>query len=181
MQNFNWVDYTVIAVITLSVLVSFARGFVREAISLVVWISAFIISFSLSSTLALFFNFIKTPSLRLLCAFAVLFIAVLITGAIITFLLRTFIDQMGLSEVDRFLGGVFGMVRGVLLISLLVLLSTFTIVTHDAWWARSQLLPYFYGSANWLRNFLPDETKHLSAALLKTTCNTYYVAKARLV
>lgn len=167
-ESFNWLDYTVIGVILLSMLVSFARGFVREAISLVVWISAFIISFTLSPTLALFFNFIKTPSLRLLCAFAVLFAAVLIVGAIITFLLRAFINQIGLSEVDRFLGGVFGMVRGILLISVVVLLSTFTIVTHDAWWTQSQLLPYFYGSANWLRSFLPDQAKHLSTAILKT-------------
>lgn len=175
-KSFNWIDYTVIAVIALSVLVSFARGFVREAISLVVWVSAFIVSFTLSPTLALFFNFIKTPSLRLLCAFVVLFVAVLITGAIITFLLRTFIDQIGLSEVDRFLGGLFGMVRGVLLISVVVLLSTFTIVTQDAWWTQSQLLPYFYGSANWLRNFLPDQAKHLSTAVLKTACSTYHIA-----
>ncbi len=167
-QNLNWVDYTVIAVIVLSVLVSFARGFVREAISLVVWISAFILSFTLSPTLALYLSFIKTPSLRLICAFAILFIAVLIVGGIVTFLLRQAIDQIGLSEVDRFLGGLFGMVRGVLLVSVLVLLSTFTIVTRDVWWTESQLLPYFYGTANWLRDFLPDQAKHLSTAVLQT-------------
>jgi uncharacterized membrane protein required for colicin V production len=60
------------------------------------------------------------------------------------------------------------MLRGVLLISILVLLSTFTIVTKDAWWSESQLLPYFYGAANMLRNFLPEQAKQLSRSILKT-------------
>lgn len=167
-KNFNWVDDVVILVITLSVLVSFARGFVRESISLLVWVSAFFISFTLSPTFATFLGFIKTPSLRLITAFAVLFLAVLFAGSLVTFLLRTFIDQVGLSEVDRILGGVFGMARGVLLISVLVLLSTFTVVAKDPWWTNSQLLPYFYDSANWLRHFLPDQAEHLSKAVLRT-------------
>lgn len=166
--NFNWVDYAIIGIIALSVLVSFARGFVRETLSLLVWAVAFVLSFSFSSKLLPLFNFIKTPSLRLAASFVAIFIAVLIMGGILGFFLRTFIYQIGLSEVDRFLGGLFGMLRGVLLVSILVLLSTFTKVTQDVWWVQSQLLPYFYGSANFLRDFLPDQTKHLSKTVLHT-------------
>ena len=166
--NFNWVDYAIIGIIALSVLVSFARGFVRETVSLLVWVVAFVLSFSFPPKLAPLFSFVKTPSLRLITCFITIFIAVLIIGGILTFFLRTFIYQIGLSEVDRFLGGLFGMVRGVLLISILVLLSTFTRINQDPWWVRSQLLPYFYNSANFLRDFLPDQAKHLSKTVLQT-------------
>lgn len=167
-MGFNWLDYTLVAVIVLSVLVSFVRGFVREAISVIVWVSACIISFTLSPALAVYLTIIKTPSLRMIVATVLLFIAVLIMGGLITFLFRQFIHQIGLSEVDRVLGGIFGMVRGVLLVSIFVLLSSFTLVTHDMWWSESVLLPYFYGTANWLREFLPDQAKQLSKTVLQT-------------
>lgn len=168
LQQLNWVDYAVIGVIVLSAVVSFARGLVREAISLVVWVAAFVVSFTLSPTLAVYLRFVHTSSLRLLCAFVLLFISILIAGTLLTFLFSQLIDQIGLSEVDRFLGGLFGMARGILLISILVLLATFTIVTKDAWWCESQLLPYFYGTANWLRDFLPAQAKQLSSTALQT-------------
>ena len=145
LAHFNWTDYAIIAVIVLSVVVSFVRGFIRESVSLVVWISAVLISFRLAKTLSVALIFIKTPSLRLLIAFFILFVAVLIAGAVITFLLRSIIQKMGLSEMDRLLGGLFGMLRGVLLISILVLLASFTLLTRDVWWTHSKLLPYFLG------------------------------------
>ena len=46
-MNLNWVDYTIIGVIALSAVISIARGFVREVLSLIAWIGAFWVALSL--------------------------------------------------------------------------------------------------------------------------------------
>jgi len=87
---------------------------------------------------------------------------VLIAGAIVSFLMRKLIAGSGLSGSDRMLGMVFGLARGLVLVTLTILLLGFTPLPRDPWWHRSQLVPAFEGYATWLSARLPPEvTKHL--------------------
>ena len=81
----NWADYAILAVLGLSVLMGLWRGFVAEVLALAVWACAFWVAWLLGPALAERFSAsISTPSARVILAYALCFIAVLIAGAIVT-------------------------------------------------------------------------------------------------
>jgi membrane protein required for colicin V production len=158
----NWADYCVIAVLALSVLMGLWRGFIGEVLALACWVLAFWVAWNFGDKLAAQFSAIDLPSARLLLGYAICFIAVLIAGAIVSFLMRKLVAGSGLSGSDRLLGMVFGLVRGLALVTLTVLILGFTPLPRDPWWHQSQLLPGFQHSAQWLSARLPaDVTKYL--------------------
>jgi membrane protein required for colicin V production len=154
----NWADYTIIAVLALSVLMGLWRGFIGEVLALVCWILAFWAAWMFGPALAEHFSAsISTPSVRVLLAYVLCFVTVLIAGAIVSFLMRKLVEGSGLSGSDRLLGMVFGLVRGFALVTLVVLLLGFTPFRRDPWWNESHLLPNFEIGARWLGDRLPEE------------------------
>jgi membrane protein required for colicin V production len=154
----NWADYAILAVLTLSVLMGLWRGFIGEVLALVCWIVAFWAAWMFGPALADRFSAsISTPSVRVLLAYVVCFVTVLIAGAIVGFLMRKLVEGSGLSGSDRLLGMVFGLVRGFALVTLVVLLMGFTPFRRDPWWNESRLLPDFEIGARWLGDRLPAE------------------------
>jgi membrane protein required for colicin V production len=152
----NWSDYTIIAVLALSVLMGLWRGFIGEVLALACWACAFWVAWIFGPVLAERFSAsISTPSARVLLAYGLCFITVLIAGAIVTFLIRKLVESSGLSGSDRLLGMVFGLVRGLALVVLVVLLMEFTPFSRDPWWHESRLLPAFEQGSHWLTARLP--------------------------
>jgi membrane protein required for colicin V production len=152
----NVADIAILAVLGLSVLVGLWRGYVSEVLALAVWVCAFWVAWLLGPTLAeRFSGSISTPSARILLACAICFITVLVAGAIVTWLVRKLVAGSGLSGTDRLLGMVFGLVRGLALVVLLVLLLGFTPFSRDPWWRESRLLPHFEDGAQWVVARLP--------------------------
>lgn len=153
----NWFDYAIIGVLGLSVLIGLWRGFIGEVMALVCWVVAVWVAWTFGPTLAEQFSAsISVPSVRVMLAYALCFVAVLIAGAIVSFLLRKLVSGSGLSGTDRLLGMVFGLVRGVALMVLVVLLMKFTPVVRDDWWQTSKLLPTFEEGARWVTSRLPE-------------------------
>jgi membrane protein required for colicin V production len=154
----NWADYTILAVLALSVLMGLWRGFIGEVLALVCWILAFWVAWMFGPPLAERFSAsISTPSVRVLLAYVLCFVTVLIAGAIVAFLMRKLVEGSGLSGSDRLLGMVFGLARGLALVTLVVLLLGFTPFRQDPWWGESRLLPNFEVGAHWLSDRLPAE------------------------
>lgn len=107
-------DLIVLSIIVISVVVSLMRGFVKEALSLAGWLVSLWIAMTFSSGMAeLFGDSIKDPTLRLLAAFVSLFILSLMVGAIINFFATQLVQRAGLTGVDRTIGVVFGILRGI--------------------------------------------------------------------
>jgi membrane protein required for colicin V production len=96
------------------------------------------------------------PSARAALGYAVVFIVVLLAGALITWLLRKAVKGSGLSGTDRMLGLAFGLVRGALVVVVLVLLAGLTPFPRDAWWRESRALPAFERLAAQLLAQLPE-------------------------
>jgi len=152
----NWVDFVLIGIISVSLLISLVRGFVREALSLAAWVLAFWVSWTFFRELAVHLEpWVSVPSLRLGLAFAVLLLVTLILGAMVNFLISQLVERTGLTGTDRLLGMFFGVARGVVLVAILVLLAGLTPIPNDPWWQESRLIPYFQELAVWLRGFLP--------------------------
>lgn len=153
-----WLDYVLIAIIAVSALISLARGFVREAFSLAIWILAFWISWSFFRDLEPHFgSIIDSPTVRLGLAFGLLMLATLVVGGMVNYLLIQLIERTGMSGTDRFIGMVFGAARGVLLVAVLVLLAGLTTFPQESWWSESRMVPYFEELAYWLRDLLPED------------------------
>ena len=150
------VDYIIIIIILISLLISVVRGFVKEAISLGTWFAAVFIALTFADKLASLIPVgFAQPSLRLAIAFICLFIMTMIIGAVLKFLLGAFVDKTGLSSTDRAIGALFGLIRGLLIICVLVILASLTPMPQDAWWQASIFLPHFITVIEWLEPFLP--------------------------
>jgi membrane protein required for colicin V production len=152
-----WIDYSIIGVVVFSLLIGIARGFIKEVLALATWCVAIWIGLNFSRPFAaLLETQISHPSARIGAAFGILVIVTLILGALIGFLLNELVKKTGLSGTDRFIGMFFGVARGLLVVSILVLLAGLTPLPEDPWWKESQLIPHFQKLALWLRNYIPS-------------------------
>ncbi len=156
-MSLTWVDWTIVAIIVISALISLSRGFFKEVLSLMTWIAAAIISWLFAGSLALMFEeYIATPSLRVMAAAALLFVATLLTGGLINAVIGKLVEATGLTGTDRALGMIFGALRGVLLVTMIVGLAHYLPVEQDEWWSSSTLVPHFVGVSEWVKRLAVD-------------------------
>ena len=139
-----WVDFVIIGIVGLSALIGFARGLIREVLSLGIWIAAAVIAWLYYKPIALQLEpWISTPALRLGAAVLILIFAVLVLGAVFGHFLTLLVDKTGLTGTDRLMGVVFGALRGALLVAMVVFLGALTPVSDDTWWQESSLIGRF--------------------------------------
>lgn len=154
----NVVDYCIISIIAFSIIFGFWRGFISELISLISWISAFIIAFFYTEETANFLKqYISIYPLRLATAFTSLFITILLLGGIIRTIISRLVNYTGLTGTDRILGIIFGMLRGTIIVTIIVIISSITPLPTTIVWQQSHLLVYFQDGISWAKNFLPFE------------------------
>lgn len=158
LAQLNWLDYAIIGIILFSLGISVLRGFMREACSLATWLLAVVITARFSPAASdLLTQWIDTPALRMVTAGIALFVMVWIIGALSTFLIGQLVDVTGLSKTDRLIGAVFGLARGILVVSALILLGSVTTAPHKPWWSQSVLIPDFNPFVHTLQHLLPKE------------------------
>ena len=154
-MSFNWVDLVILGIVVISSLISLSRGFVKEALSLVIWIFAGVVAWMFGGSLAHHLQaYIDIPSVRTIAACALLFVVTLLVGGLINFLLAQLIRATGLTGTDRLLGMVFGAARGLFLVVILVGLLSLAPVEQDTWWQQSTLVPHFLLIADWSKNLI---------------------------
>ncbi|EAT13543.1 CvpA family protein [Bermanella marisrubri] len=156
------IDWVILAVIVISALISIKRGFVKEMLSLASWITAFIVARIFSGHLEVLLDgLIDTPSARYAVAYLVLFTATIIVGALINNLMVEFVKMTGLAGTDRMFGVVFGVARGMILVTAAVYGMQLTALKDDPWWQDSTLIPHFELMVAWSKDVLPGATETL--------------------
>lgn len=152
--GFNWADWVIVAIVGISALMSLTRGFVKEALSLLAWVAAFVVAFYFSDQVSVLLeDEVPSPSLRYLAAFALLFVSTLLASAVLNFIIGQLVKATGLSGTDRLLGMLFGVARGVLIaLAILVFLPKLLPVNQEMWWKQSVLIPRVLVLEAWAAN-----------------------------
>ena len=159
----NWFDLAIIAIVLLFAVIGVIRGFIREVLSLLSWILAFWLAFTFAdATSYLLEPYIEAPVLRVIAAFAALFISALLLFTVISFLVHKLLAVSGIKGTDRALGGLFGAVKGLVIIAALMLFAHETVLPQEKWWRTSLLASHFQPLVLVIRDLLPpDMTKRL--------------------
>ncbi len=152
----NLFDYLLITVIGLSMILSLWRGFVREIISLIGLVAAFLVSSRVSGQTGDFLGrWISNGTLADIAGFALVFVLVMIAVGLLGALVRRLVDAADLTATDRTLGVLFGLARGGLLVSLGFLIFTSYASPDQKWLKGSLLAPYGIKAGDWLGRAIP--------------------------
>ncbi len=160
----TWIDYTVIAIVGISVLLSIIHGFVRELLSLASWVAAFVVAQMFAGDVAPQLPAaLANPSLRLLAAFLCVFLAVMLIMTVVAMVVSRLVKTAGLGFADRALGAVFGLVRGLAIVLTAVLLAGLTTLPRQPAWRNALLSEPLVILANSVKVWLPDDmAKHIN-------------------
>jgi membrane protein required for colicin V production len=148
----NIADYVVIAVVVLSAIVGAVRGFLREAIALCTWIVALFVAWHFSDLIEPHLGGLLAASdVRPWAARVIIVALILLCGAALGAVISHYVRLSIFNGMDRFLGFLFGAVRGVVLIGVFVILGQLLKLDGEVWWRHSMLIHYGDSVANGLR------------------------------
>jgi membrane protein required for colicin V production len=145
-------DVLILVVLLGSTLIGLLRGFVREAVSLAFWIVAIWAAWKFGPIVEpRLGGLLADPKIAPWVGRFVILILVLLIGWVIGMLLSYFTRSMGLGPLDRAIGLLFGILRGMILVGLLIIGGELLHLNQENWWGRSKLVPYGETVGDWLR------------------------------
>ena len=170
----NGLDLAVVTVIVMSGVFAFARGFVKEALSIIAWVgAAFAALYGSAYLLPVAGRFLPKGPVTAAVGGIVLFLVVLILLSLLTSMVSRRVKQSGLSAVDRSLGLVFGLVRGVVLVCLGYLALSWALPPDErqqpAWMVHARTLPFLETGADRLRALVPAAYRERATAAVRNT------------
>lgn len=131
-------DWVVIAGLAASVLLGLWRGLVYEVLSVLNWIAAFVLAQWLAPRAAAMMPLSRAgESVQYAAGFVVVFIGALFAGGLLAWLTKKLVEAVGLRPVDRVLGGLFGIVRGVVAVLAVAVLVHLAKLQDGVWWTES--------------------------------------------
>ncbi|MBS0350894.1 MAG: CvpA family protein [Proteobacteria bacterium] len=160
--NFNWVDYTILAVVIISLLIGLIRGFICEIISLIAWIAAFFLAFKYAGAVATHIHFVNANTAKYIIAFVIIAIVVLILGITVNAIVEHLWHRTGVPIMDRSLGLLLGIVRGIVIVAFVLLLVRNSALNNEPVIKNSQLVPFFNPIVNWFQKILPHKLVNIS-------------------
>ena len=153
----TWLDYAVAGEFAASLVVGAWRGLVREVLSILGWVIAFLAANLLAGPVGLMMpQAIPSPELRIAAAYVAIFLASLIVTALLGLLLSKIVHAAGLGGADRALGAVFGAARGLLILLVATLLAGLTSAPRQTFWRDSVSGPLLQQAAQALKPLLPQ-------------------------
>jgi len=171
----NWLDLVVIGIVVLSAIFAFARGFIREALSIIAWVGAGAVTlYGFNWVYAQVDPMVHNALLSQLIAGFGLFVGSLIVLTILTGIVARAVRATGLSPIDRTLGFIFGLARGAFLVCLAYLLLDVSVQANDrpVWISEAKSAPYLHEGADVLRGLLPESLKIKSATAAEELIRT---------
>lgn len=160
-------DYIVLTILIASIIISVVRGLVKEVLSLLAWIAAFVVANTYAAQMAALLpesvaSMMPGAMTRLIVGFVILFMGTLLLGGLVNLAIRQLIRAAGLSFADHGLGGLFGLARGSVLVLTGVILSGLTALPQQAVWRDALLSPMAETAVRTIKPMLPpDWARHV--------------------
>ncbi|MBI1943331.1 MAG: CvpA family protein [Betaproteobacteria bacterium] len=153
----TWLDYAVLGVFAVSMVLGAWRGLVREVLSVLGWVIAFLAANLLAGPLgAQMPREIPSPELRVAAAFAAVFLGALVATSLVGLLLSKIVKAVGLAATDRTLGALFGAARALLIVVAAALLAGLTSAPRQPFWRDSASGALLAQAALALKPLLPQ-------------------------
>jgi len=151
-------DFALLGILGASTLLGIFRGLIKELLSLVAFGLAFLAAVWWGPGLAglTILNWVSHEYLRLGISYAALFVLTLLAVGLLNMAMAAMIKSTGLSPADRGLGALFGLVRGVLLILVLVILAGYTPLPNEPWWQQAMFSDQVVGIIEQLKARVPS-------------------------
>jgi membrane protein required for colicin V production len=151
-------DLIAILVVAISVGFSIWRGLVREVLALLSWITAFWLARLFAAVVAGWLPVSWThQGLRMAVGFIAVMLASVLVLSLVSALIVHLVKVAGLSASDRMLGAVFGLLRGLLIVVVLVLLGGMTTEPHELYWRNALFSRPLEKMALWAKPWLPED------------------------
>ena len=151
-------DYTVLVILMVSIVISVLRGLVREILSLIGWIAAFVVASMYADELAPVLTVLPDhPILRTIVAFLLLLVVVALLMGIVNWAIMRAVQAAGLGLADRGLGGLFGLARGAVIVLALVMVAGMTKLPQMDFWRDALLSPLAETSVRTVKPWLPAD------------------------
>jgi membrane protein required for colicin V production len=151
-------DWILSAILAASMLLGVWRGLVYEVLSVIGWIAAFVLAQWFAPTVAAQLPMESSgDTLRYAVAFVLVFVASVFAAGLISALMKKVISAVGLRPVDRMLGAIFGLFRGVILLLAVSVVVHMTALQESEWWLESKGAPMLITLLKGLRPMLPEK------------------------
>jgi membrane protein required for colicin V production len=159
MGTWNWLDWTLAGVVAISVLTAFVKGFTRELISLTAVLAGLVVAtLGYHKASVWFDDLAQSHQIALGLGFLTLFLGTLLAGVLVSFVASKIVKTAGLEGFDRLLGAGFGLVRGIVVDSVLLMVLVAFAIKPDAV-GRSALAPYITTGSRALVVAMPQELR----------------------
>lgn len=153
----TWFDYAVLAVIAASLLLGLWRGMVSEILAIAAWVLAFFVAREFALPVSEFYaSLLHDKSLQYLAGFATVFLAVLVVVGIARLVVSFLLRAVGLGLIDRLLGAIFGIARGVLVVLVCVMLGGLTPLPREPWWKSAVFAPPLETAVLAMKPWMPE-------------------------
>jgi len=160
------VDYIILAIIVISAVMGVVRGLLRESIAVITWFLAIVLAWSFGSSLEPHLGGVLVGSpLRIWMARVIIFVFVLLLGGAVSTVLGHYVRVSMFSGMDKFLGFVFGLVRGVVIVGAFTIAVQALRMDEDASWKRSKFMPYAIGVADALRGIVGENLERIEKVI----------------
>ena len=151
-------DVLIVLVLLASILIGLMRGFIRECVALVFWIIGIWAAWTFGPLVEPHLGgLLAGPQVRPWVGRLTVLVGVLILGWLTGMLLGLLMRSVGLGLVDRVLGVLFGMLRGMVLVGVLVIGGELLHLNREPWWGQSKLIPYGETVGDWLRGMVGEK------------------------
>ena len=147
------IDYIIIAIVLVSAVTGLIQGFLREVCALVTWVLAVWLAWKFGASLEPYLGgALRQAPYGLWAGRGIVFIIVLVVGGITGAIINHYIRLSMFSGLDRLLGFLLGVLRGVVIVGVAMVLAQQVKLDGEGWWKKSRLLPNLQPVANMLRS-----------------------------
>jgi membrane protein required for colicin V production len=156
LESLFWIDIVIIVVMLCSMLLGLIRGFLKEVLSLFIWMIASVVAVRYASVLGDKFKALtQIEHLRFILALLLLFIVTLIVGHLLKSVLMRLVRQFTYGPLDSGLGLIFGFTRGLLIAAVLIILNLFNPLVTTPEWKNTMVVRFVSPISRSLIEFMP--------------------------